>query len=134
MATTTASLTISSSDISSDAISVSVSETFYKAGTTIGLDQTTGMAKIDCGGTAFSNKNIALASAYSGSKNHKLFVRNPGTSTTNYVVVEVGASNIVLGRLYGGEFLLIPWAGDQDIDVSTSATNMSVEYMIISEA
>ena len=134
MATTTASLTISSGDISSDAISISVSETFYKAGTTIGLDQTTGMAKIDCGGTAFSNKNIALASGYSGSKNHKLFVRNPGTSTTDYVTVVVGGSHIVLGRLYGGEFLFTPWAGDQDIDVSTSATNMAVEYMIISEA
>ena len=134
MATTTASLTISSGDISSDAISVSVSETFYKAGTTIGLDQTTGMAKIDCGGTAFSNKNIALASGYSGSKNHKLFVRNPGTSTTDYVTVVVGGSHIVLGRLYGGEFLFTPWAGDQDIDVSTSATNMAVEYMIISDA
>ena len=134
MATTTASLTISSRDISSDAISVSVSETFYKAGTTIGLDQTTGMAKIDCGVTAFSNKNIALASGYSGSKNHKLFVRNPGTSTRDYVTVVVGGSHIVLGRLYGGEFLFIPWAGNEDIDVTTSATNMAVEYMIISEA
>jgi hypothetical protein len=134
MATTTASLTISSGDISSDAISISASETFYKAGTTIGLDQTTGMAKIDCGGTAFSNKNIALASGYSGSKNHKLFVRNPGTSTTDYITVVIASGHSVIGRLYGGEFLFIPWAGNEDIDVSTSATNMAVEYMIISEA
>ena len=133
MATTTASLTISSGDISSDAISVSVSETFYKAGTTIGLDQTTGMARKTFA-AASSNQNIAASGSYTDDKNHKLFVRNPGTSTTDYVTVVVGGSHIVLGRLYGGEFLFTPWAGDQDIDVSTSATNMAVEYMIISEA
>ena len=104
MATTTASLTISSGDISSDAISISVSETFYKAGTAI------------------------------DDKNHKLFVRNPGTSTTDYITVVIASGHSVIGRLYGGEFLFIPWAGNEDIDVSTSATNMAVEYMIISEA
>ena len=133
MATTTASLTISSGDISSDAISVSVSETFYKAGTTIGLDQTTGMARKTFA-AASSNQNIAAAGSYTDDKNHKLFVRNPGTSTTDYITVVIASGHSVIGRLYGGEFLFIPWAGNEDIDVSTSTTNMAVEYMIISEA
>tara|TARA_E500000305_G_scaffold103215_1_gene98559 strand:+ start:562 stop:963 length:402 start_codon:yes stop_codon:yes gene_type:complete len=133
MATTTASLTISSGDISSDAISISVSETFYKAGTTIGLDQTTGMARKTFA-AASSNQNIAASGSYTDDKNHKLFVRNPGTSTTDYVQVVIASGHSVIGRLYGGEFLFIPWAGNEDIDVTTSATNMAVEYMIISEA
>ena len=58
MATTTASLTISSGDISSDAISISVSETFYKAGTAIGLEQTTGMARTTFA-AAYSKQHIA---------------------------------------------------------------------------
>ena len=133
MATTTASLTISSGDISSDAISISVSETFYKAGTTIGLDQTTGMARKTFA-AASSNQNIALASAYTDDKAHKLFVRNPGTSTTDHITVVIASGHSVIGKLYGGEFLFIPWSGNEDIDVTTSATSMSVEYMIISEA
>ena len=133
MATTTASLTISSSDISSDAISISVSETFHKAGTTIGLDQTTGIARKTFA-AASNNQNIALASAYTDDKAHKLFVRNPGTSTTDHITVVIASGHSVIGKLYGGEFLFIPWSGNEDIDVTTSTTNMSVEYMIISEA
>ena len=38
MATTTATLTLSSSDLLSDALSVSATQTLYKAGTTTGLD------------------------------------------------------------------------------------------------
>ena len=45
MATTTATLTVSSSDLTSNALSLSVTNTLYKAGTTIGLDQTTGINK-----------------------------------------------------------------------------------------
>ena len=133
MATTTASLTISSGDISSDAISISVSETFYKAGTTIGLDQTTGMARKTFA-AASSNQNIAASGSYTDDKNHKLFVRNPGTSTTDYVQVVIASGHSVIGRLYGGDWMFIPWSGNEDIDVTTSATNMAVEYMIISEA
>ena len=83
---------------------------------------------------ASSNQNIAASGSYTDDKNHKLFVRNPGTSTTDYVQVVIASGHSVIGRLYGGEFLFIPWAGNEDIDVTTSATNMAVEYMIISEA
>jgi len=133
MATTTASLTITSGDISSDALSISVTETFYKAGTTIGLDQTTGLAKKTFA-AASSNQNIALASAYTDDKAHKLYIKNPGTSTTDYIQVVIASGHSVIGRLFGGEFMFIPWSGNEDIDVTTSATNMAVEYMIISEA
>tara|TARA_R100000458_G_scaffold57094_1_gene62766 strand:+ start:827 stop:1228 length:402 start_codon:yes stop_codon:yes gene_type:complete len=133
MATTTASLTLSSSDLSSDALSISVTQTLYKDGTTIGLDQTTGLAKKTFA-AASSNQNIALASAYTSDQNHRLFIKNPGSSTTDSVTVVIGSGHVVIGKLYGGEFLFIPWDGTNDVDVTTSATNMSVEYMIISEA
>tara|TARA_R100001082_G_C4335316_1_gene147532 strand:+ start:451 stop:852 length:402 start_codon:yes stop_codon:yes gene_type:complete len=133
MATTTATLTLSSGDLSSDSLSISSTSTFYKAGTTIGLDQTTGLARKTFA-AASSNQNIAAASAYTDDKSHKLFVRNPGTSTTDYIQVVIASGHSVIGRLYGGEFLFIPWAGNEDIDVTTSTTNMAVEYMIISEA
>ena len=57
-----------------------------------------------------------------------------GTSTTDYFTIELGASNIVLGRLYGGEYLFIPYEGEQDIDITASTTNMELEYVIIYQA
>jgi len=133
MATTTAAITLTSADLLTDALSLSATNTLYKAGTTVGLDQTTGMARKTFA-AASSNQNIAASGSYTDDKNHKLFVRNPGTSTTDYVQVVIASGHSVIGRLYGGEFLFIPWAGNEDIDVTTSATNMAVEYMIISEA
>lgn len=133
MATTTATITLTSADLSSDGLALSVTETLYKAGTVTGLDQTTGIAKKTFA-AASSNQNIALASAYTDDKNHKLYIKNPGTSTTDYIQVVIASGHSVIGRLYGGEWAFIPWAGNEDIDVTTSGTNMSVEYMIISEA
>jgi hypothetical protein len=45
MATTTATITLSSSDLSSQALSISSSATLLKAGLTTGLDQTTGLTR-----------------------------------------------------------------------------------------
>ena len=45
MATTTASITISSGDLTGDALSLSNSTQLKKAGVSTGLDQTTGVAR-----------------------------------------------------------------------------------------
>ena len=65
-----------------------------------------------------------------------VFVRNTGTTTTdgNILVTDDDGTPNNISLLKPGEFLFIPWAGNEDIDVTTSATNMAVEYMIISEA
>ena len=45
MATTTATITLSSSDLSSQALSISSTTTLLKAGLTEGIDQTTGLTR-----------------------------------------------------------------------------------------
>ena len=45
MATTTAAITLTSADLLTDALSLSATNTLYKAGTSVGLDQTTGMTR-----------------------------------------------------------------------------------------
>ena len=132
MATTTATLTLSSSDLSSNSLSISSSSTLYKAGTTVGLDQTRHERKKFA--TAVSNHQLINAGEYDDNTNAKVFIKNVGTSTTDYFTIELGASNIVLGRLYGGEYLFIPYKGEQDIDITASTTNMELEYVIIYQA
>ena len=132
MATTAATLTLSSSDLSSNSLSISSSSTLYKAGTTVGLDQTRHERKKFA--TAVSNHQLINAGEYDDNTNAKVFIKNVGTSTTDYFTIELGASNIVLGRLYGGEYLFIPYEGEQDIDITSSATEMELEYMVIYQA
>ena len=136
MATTTATLSLTSSDLSSDPLSLSTTKTCYKAGTTIGLDQTTGLAKTYL--TAVTNIDIFVpvpGSTMAG-KNGKVYIANLSTEDSEYIIVSV--MNKVIGRLYAGDWLWMPLEHiDQhksDIEVQPSvATGMWVEFMHIHE-
>jgi|TARA_R100001510_G_C7574174_1_gene149497 hypothetical protein len=132
MATTTATLTISSADLTSNPLSITTSSTLYKAGTTIGLEQTTGLAK-KVYAAAQSNTTLISAGDFADDTHSRIYIRNSGSSTTDFFTVTIASGNSVIGRLYGGDFLFIPYEGEEDIDISSSATNMELEFMVINE-
>ena len=133
MATTTATITLSSSDLTGDALSLSSTATLTKAGNATGLDQTTGVAR-KFFASAQTAYNLVAASDYTADKAHKLYVKNTSTSNSEFITVELGGSNVSLGRLYGGDWLFVPYDGNNDVDIDTSAVNMTVEYLVIYEA
>ena len=133
MATTTASLSLVSSDLFEDSLSISTSNQLNKAGTVTGLDQTTGVNKIYL--TATTNVDIITVpgATMDGKKSH-VYISNESTDETEYMVVSIGDK--VIGRLYAGDFLWMPWNQQaqhlSDIEIAPSvATGMWVEYMII---
>jgi len=131
MATTTATLTLTS-DINTDALALTTTHTLNKAGTTLGLEQTTGLAK-KIYATAQSNATLINAGDYTDNTASRVYIKNTGSSSTDYFTLELGASNIVLGRLYGQDFTWLPYEGEQDIDISSTGTNMELEFMVINE-
>ena len=133
MATTTATLTLSSADLTGDALALSTTATLTKAGSLTGLDQTTGVSR-KFFASAQTAYNLVAASDYTAPKAHKVYIRNTSTTAGEYVSVEIGSSNVSLGRLYAGDWAFLPWQGDSDIDIDTSDVNMTVEFMVISEA
>jgi hypothetical protein len=133
MATTTATITLSSSDLSSQALSISSTTTLLKAGLTAGVDQTTGLTR-KLYATAQTGATLIDAADYTDAKAHKVYIKNVGTSTTEFFTIELGASNILIGRLYGGDWMFIPYGGEHDIDIDSSDVNMQLEYMVIYEA
>ena len=133
MATTTVSLTISSGDLTGDSLSLSTTTQLKKAGNSTGLDQTTGVAR-KFFATAQSNTTLIAASDFTAGKAHKVYIKNTSTSNSEFVKVEVGASNLSVGFLYGGDFLFIPYDGENDIDIDTSDPSMTVEFLVIYEA
>ena len=132
MATTTATLTISSADLTSNPLAITTSSTLYKAGTTIGLEQTTGLSK-KVYAAAQSNTTLISAGDYADDTHSRVYIRNSGSSSTDFFTVTIASGNSVIGRLYGGDFLFIPYEGEEDIDITSSATNMELEFMVINE-
>jgi hypothetical protein len=132
MATTTATLTLSSADLTGDALALSTTATLTKAGTATGLDETTGVSRKSFA-TAQTAYNLITASDYTTPVAAKVYIKNLSTTAAEYINVELGATNVVLGRLYAGDWALLPWDGANDIDIDTSAVNMTVEYMVIYE-
>ena len=151
MATTTATITIASSDISDNSISVSNTATLLKAGISTGLDQTSGLRRR----TLASEDSVALidldhyqAQTLTENKAAKVYIKNTGTSTANSVKVSIvstsgnGASTEI-GDLYGGDWMFFPYSAvwnatnsqsNQDIIVKPSSANaVTLEYIIIYE-
>ena len=115
MATTTATITLSSSDILSQAISLSSTMTLYKGGTTAtGLEQLNYhrvIVPIDNygGGTATQFDLIPESDALKDNSNY-LYICNKNTDATHYVTISI--NNEVVGSLYAGDFMFFPWAND----------------------
>ena len=143
MATTTASLTITSGDLVGDALSLSTANELYKAGTTTGLDQTTGMTKAYL--TATTNIDIFPtliegSIAFAG-KSSWVYICNKSTDETQYATITISGN--VIGRLYAGDFLWMPWSQSEDsaaenrhgdIELAPSvATGMWFEWCMINE-
>ena len=131
MATTTATLTLSSADLLSDALSVSATQTLYKAGTTTGLD---GIQYEKLEVAAGTQYDIVDATAAGANKANKVYVANKHTDETKYVDVFVAALNI--GRLYAGDWMFIPLeaaAATQDVSVTAITTAQVVEFALIHE-
>ena len=132
MATTTATLTLTS-DINTDALALTTTHTLNKAGTTIGLEQTSGLAK-KIYAAAQSNVTLINAGDYADNTASRVYIKNTGSSSTDYFTLELGASNINIGRLYGQDFAWLPYDGTQDIDISSTGTNMELEFMVLNES
>tara|TARA_R100000808_G_scaffold23909_1_gene53782 strand:- start:1874 stop:2350 length:477 start_codon:yes stop_codon:yes gene_type:complete len=158
MATINATISVNS-DISDYGLSLSKTMTMTKAGSTTGLELSTGLARR----TFTSTNHVDLLVGGSGiaadvtkNKSAKLYVKNIGTDSTQYFTIGMGKSSgsgteegfdqassaeryCQLGRLYGGDWMLIPWDAEDtngygDITVQPSvATTMSLEYMVFFE-
>tara|TARA_R110002110_G_scaffold320257_1_gene533012 strand:- start:80 stop:490 length:411 start_codon:yes stop_codon:yes gene_type:complete len=136
MATTTATITFAE-DITAANSSFTNAATLTQAGTTTGLDTILRGTKTL---TATTNVDListtALVSAYTADVATKVYIANTGTSETEYFTIGMGAAagtQEEIGRLYGGDWMFIPWGVDDDITIEPNvATSMTVEYMVIS--
>ena len=158
MATINATISIASPDLTTSPLSLNKTMTLSKAGTTTGLEQTSGIvrrkftsdAQVDL--VTAGAQNYGTPTASSSEAAGKIYIKNTGTSTTDYVNIGLGTSsgvtgatadavtsviNVTLGRLYGGDWMLIPYDGTATVgDIwihPSSSSAVSVEYILFFE-
>ena len=117
MATTTAAVTLTSSDLLTDSLSLSASMTLYQHGTTAtGLDEVTYSRHNIPTGTNF---DLIPESAALSEDASYVYISNKSTDATYYVIISINSE--VIGRLYAGDWLFMPW--DADLTDTESATD-----------
>ena len=140
MATVNASISVTS-DIMSYPVTISKTMTMTKAGSCNGLENTSGLNSKKVQSTTrfllFGNADATTLKA------SKVYIRNTGSDKAQYFVVGYGedladATNETIGRLYGGDWMLIPWdavaATSHDIYAfASTAEAMTIEYMAFIE-
>ena len=139
MATTTATMTLSSTDILSQAINLSSTTTLYKDNTT-----STGLAQLNYHraeiptGTNFTL--IQESAALNTNPANYVYICNKNTDVTHYVTVSI--QNEVIGSLYAGDWMFFPYSNattatagvddpsgnDTDIEIQAFTAANTIEY------
>ena len=125
MATTTASVSISSSDLMpGGSLSINANSTLMKAGLTTGLNQMeSGVMDIPTG-IEFRLGPLATQAGPVADNTHDigsyLYICNKSTEDTYYL--DWGIHETMMGRLYAGDWMFIPWnASDDDAEIEIEA-------------
>tara|TARA_R100000654_G_scaffold59416_1_gene86154 strand:- start:179 stop:595 length:417 start_codon:yes stop_codon:yes gene_type:complete len=131
MATTTATLTLTSTDLLTDSLSLSATATLFKAGTTTGLDSIQYERLEVPTGDVY---DIIDATTAGANKANKIYISNKSTDATKYVDIYIASLNI--GRLYAGDWAFFPLeaaAATQDVGVEAISAAQVIEFALIHE-
>ncbi len=139
MPTTTATLSLTN-DTATTSVSTSSSMTLFKAGTTEGMDTLTSVRKIL---KSTDQVDLINISACNGATHNFVYINNASTDSTEFITVTQGnaaadSTEVIveqIGRLYGGDWMFIPWDGAEgsahDICIKPNvATEMPIEYIL----
>tara|TARA_R100001443_G_scaffold13424_1_gene23413 strand:- start:4169 stop:4567 length:399 start_codon:yes stop_codon:yes gene_type:complete len=128
MATTTATITLSSADLLSDELALTTTATLTEAGNSTGIVGTSGLGRKKTSGT--SQYILFDGDAYANGA-HKVYLKNTSTTAAQYFTIEINSEQ--MGKLYAGDWCFFPWeanADTNDIKIQPSAADMVLEYML----
>jgi len=132
MATTTANCTINS-DLLQPNLNASKTSILMKGGTSSDGLEFMDMGYIEVAtGTNFDLLNAD--NALNKNKANKVYISNESTDETYYVTITIDAT--VIGRLYAGDWMFIPWGAedaDADIEIQASTGTNQITYAYFHE-
>jgi len=110
MATTTATITLSSTDLLSDELALSTTSTLTTAGTATGVTQASGLSRktTSAASAAAIQANVLYrAGDYTANGANKVYIKNTSTTVAEFYTVTIDQEEI--GRLYAGDWMFMPW-------------------------
>ena len=142
MATITAAITLTSSDLLTDALALSTVSTLTIAGDVTGLSQTTGLGRKT---TSFASSGVIdtvvlfRADDYTADKANKIYLKNTSATPAEYFTIYVtgdrataahnasGSQSEItglteIGRLYAGDWAFFPWNANSGTKESFTVT------------
>tara|TARA_S200002703_G_scaffold19572_1_gene15866 strand:+ start:26 stop:430 length:405 start_codon:yes stop_codon:yes gene_type:complete len=133
MATTTATITLSSTDLSSDELALTTTATLTGAGNSTGLTQATGVSRKKLA-SGHAEYTLFDGNEYTADKAHKVYLKNTSTTAGEYFLITIASEPV--GRLYAGDWAFFPWDAHDtgaDVKIDPSANDMVLEYMLFTD-
>ena len=110
MATTTATITINSSDLLTDELSLSSVATLTQAGNSTGIVEATGLSRRSftyASSAAIDTTTLLRANDYTTDGANKVYMKNMSATPAEYFTIWIDQEE--MGRLYAGDWCLFPW-------------------------
>ena len=138
MATTTATITINSTDLLTDELSLSTTATLTQTGTTSGITMTTGLARAKVTSTAkgTASGQVTLYTADDYAAIPYLYIKNLATTAGHkiYVYDDTTSGDPIQFQLDAGDWAFIPTHGDKTYKAySPGGNDPHVEWMVLGQ-
>ena len=136
MATTTATITLTSSDLLTDELSLASTTTLTKTGTSTGVEHTTGLSRKVVKSTAkgTASGQVTLYTADDFAAIGYLYVKNTATTVGHkiYIYDDSTSGDPIQFQLDAGDWGFIPMHGDKTYKAySPGGNDPIVEWMVI---
>ena len=137
MATTTATITIASTDLLTDELSLATTCTLTKTTTSTGVEDTTGLnrKKITSTAKGTASGQITLYTADDFAAIPYLYIKNLATTAGYriYVYDDTTSGDPLQFQLDAGDWGFIPMHGDKTYKAYASNNPTSIEFMVIGQ-
>tara|TARA_R110002051_G_C8551119_1_gene472696 strand:+ start:37 stop:744 length:708 start_codon:yes stop_codon:yes gene_type:complete len=110
MATTTATISLSSSDLLSNALAFSSTSSLTTAGTATGLSLTSGLGRTNFTDNPIHQKLIYRGDDATADGANKVYLKNLSATASEYFTIYINSEE--MGRLYAGDWAFFPWAAN----------------------
>ena len=108
MATTIATISLASSDLTSSALAFSSSNPLNTAGTATGLSLTSGLSRTNFTDDPIHQKLIFRGDDATANGANKIYMKNLSTTPAEFFTVYINSEE--MGRLYAGDWAFFPWS------------------------
>ena len=137
MATTTATITLSSVDLLTDELALTTTATLTQTGTATGIEDTTGLARAKVISTAkgTASGQVTLYTADDFAAIPYLYIKNLDTTAGNKIFIydDTTSGDPLQFQLDAGDWGFIPMHGDKTYKAYATNSPTSIEFMVIGQ-